>query len=244
MKTKHYLLPLLILPGLVAAQEIQTDRPDETELPTTIEMSHVQIESGFSFEREGEAKNYGVPELVVRYGVFKNFEFRIEDDLRIADENGKSDFGIDPVVLGIKYHILDHKGLAPDIGLLGRVSIPWLADAAFKENYYSPEIRLLLQHELSKTCHLSYNAGVHWTAENAKEEYIYTCSADHSITKKLKLFVETYGFALPKHHAENTADAGLLFLVSKNFQLDVVMGSGIMHHFSDKFAEIGFSYRI
>ena len=46
MKTKHYFLPLLFLPGLVAAQEIQTDRPDETELPTTIEMSHVQIESG------------------------------------------------------------------------------------------------------------------------------------------------------------------------------------------------------
>lgn len=228
-----------------SAQQIQTDRPNETEGPNAISKHHLQVESGFSFEQKEEEKVFGIPELVLRYGVIKNLEFRVESAFKIEHEEGDNDYGIEPVVVGLKYHILDHKKAAiPDVALLGRVSIPWLADNAYQEPKYSPELRVLVQHELSKSDHLGYNVGVQWLPENAKAEYIYSISADHSLTKKLKIVVETYGFTEPHHHAKNTADAALLFLVNKNLQLDFIAGTGIMHAYADKFAEIGLSFRI
>ncbi|MDW8852203.1 transporter [Flavobacterium sp. MMLR14_040] len=246
MKTiqKIITVSLFCISYITSAQQIQTDRPNETESPNAISKHHVQVESGFSFEKENDEKTFEIPEIVLRYGVLKNLEFRFESALKITDEESKNDFGIEPVRVGFKYHILDHKNAIPDLALLGRVSIPWMADNVYQEPKYSPELRVLSQHELSKSSHLGYNVGVHWLPDTAKPEYVYMLSADYSITKKIKLVVETYGFTEPHHHAKNTADAALLFLVTNNLQLDIIAGTGIMHDYSNKFAEIGLSFRI
>ncbi|TDP00260.1 transporter [Flavobacterium sp. 245] len=227
-----------------SAQQIQTDRPNETESPNAISRHHLQVESGFTFEQDDHKKIFEVPEIVLRYGLVKNLEFRIESALKTEHEQNNDHYGIKPIVVGLKYHIADHKGAIPDIALLARTSIPWLADNAYQEPKYSPELRVLVQHELSKSSHLGYNAGVHWLPERSNPEYIYTISGDHSLTKKIKLVVEAYGFAEPDHHAKNTADAALLFLVNKNLQVDFIAGTGVMHAYSDKFAKIGLSFRI
>lgn len=237
---------LFCVSSVTSAQQMQTDRPNETEGPTAIAKHHLQVESGFAFKQDEGENTFEVPEIILRYGLVKNLEFRVESDFKIEKkENDQHYYGIEPVIVGFKYHILDHKKAAiPDVALLGRVSIPWLADNAYKEPKYSPELRILAQHELSKSDHLGYNLGVHWLPENAKTQYMYSVSADHSLSKKFKLVVETYGFAEPHHHAQNTADAALLFVVNNNLQLDIIAGTGIMHDYSDKFAEIGLSFRI
>lgn len=231
---------------ICSAQQIQTDRPNETENPGTITPHRLQVESGFSFEKEDDEKTFNVPEIVFRYGIFKNAEIRVETALKALDqENTDKQFGIEPVKVGAKYHIVDHKGIAiPDLALLARVSIPWMADNAYKEEKYSPEIRLLAQNTLSKTWHLGYNLGIQWLPENLQPEYIYTLSADHSLSKKCKVFVEAYGFTEAHHHADNSADAGVLFVITQNLQLDFMAGTGIMHSPSKKFAEVGVSLRI
>ncbi|MGE6355296.1 transporter [Flavobacterium sp. NPDC079362] len=240
-----FLMVTFYFPFMASAQQMQTDRPNETESPNAVTSHHLQVENGFSFERQQNEKTYEIPQVVMRYGIFKNTEIRVESVLKISDQNQQHGFGITPVIVGFKYHILDHKGVAiPDIGILGRVSIPWMADKVFKDKYYSPEIRLLAQHTLSKTTHLGYNAGVHWLSRSADPEYIYSISADHSLSQKLKLFVETFGTAVSQHHAQNSADVGVLFLSNKNLQFDFMAGTGIMHGYNNKFAELGVSFRI
>ncbi|OCB78224.1 hypothetical protein B0A79_15560 [Flavobacterium piscis] len=241
---KFITLSLFSISYITSAQQIQTDRPNETEGPNAVARHHLQIESGFIFEQEDNKKIFEVPQIVLRYGLVKNLEFRIESALKTEQEQNDNHYGIDPIAVGLKYHIADHKGAIPDIALFGRTSIPWLADNAYQEPKYSPELRILVQHELSKSSHLGYNTGVHWLPERSNPEYIYTISADHSLTRKIKLVVEVYGFAEPDHHAKNKADAALLFLVNNNLQLDFIAGTGIMHAYSDRFAEIGLSYRI
>lgn len=231
------------LSGIVSAQQIQTDRPNETEGPSSVSKYVLQVESGFSFEEKDSEKTYGIPEIVLRYGLFKNAELRLESVLQTTNAEN-STYGFKPVTFGFKYHLVDHANLVPDIALLGRMSIPWLADNVYQEPKYSPEVRLLFQHELSKSSHIGYNAGIHWTEESGKPEYIYTLSADHSLCDKVKIVVETYGFAQQHHHAQNTADLALLFLVSKDLQLDFIAGSGIMHAYAEKFVELGLSFRI
>jgi len=246
MKISHLLLTagFFCFSIMASAQQIQTDRPDETEGPNTVAKHRLQVESGFSFEREEEEKTFEIPKVMLRYGLFKNTELRLESAFKITHEESEKQYGIEPFVIGIKYHFLDHKGALPDAGILGSVSIPWLADNAYQEPKYSPEIRMLAQHELSKSTHLSYNLGIHWMPIALQPEYIYTIAADYAVTKKIKVVAETYGFTQPHHHAQNTADVAVLFLVNKDLQLDLITGSGIMHSFSDKFVELGLSFRI
>lgn len=240
----------LILAGLfcftctVSGQQIQTDRPNETESPNTISPDHLQVESGFSFEQEEGEKTYEIPEIVLRYGIFKNAEFRIESALSLQHDHEEESRGIKPVVIGVKYHLIDHKGIVPDISLLGRLSIPWMADHSLQEEKYSPEIRLLAQYSVAKSAHLGYNLGVHWLSDTAKAEYIYTISGDYAVTKKIKLVAEIYGLAESNHHAHNTADVAFLYVLNQKVQLDFITGSGIMHANSEKFAELGLSFKI
>jgi hypothetical protein len=138
---------------------------------------------------------------------------------------------------------MNHKKGIPDLAILGRISIPWMADKVYQEPKYSPEVRFLAEYELSKSFHLGYNAGIHWLPVTSHPEYIYTLSADHAVSSKVKLVVEAYGFAQPRHHADNSADIAILFLVNDNLQLDMIAGSSLIHS-SDKFAEIGFSFKI
>lgn len=242
--TTLFTASLFVTAFIAQAQQIQTDRPNETESPTAITPGHLQIESGLSFEKQDDQKTFEVPQAVFRYGIFKNAEIRIESAFKTDQDQEEKHAGIAPLILGAKYHIANHKGIMPDLALLARVSIPWMADNAFKEPNYSPEIRMLAQHELSKLTHVGYNLGIKWTAETAHPEYIYTLSADHSLTKKIKLVAEAYGFAEPDHHAQNSADISVLYVFQKNMQFDIIAGSGIMHTPKHKFVEIGVSYKL
>ncbi|TDW46653.1 outer membrane putative beta-barrel porin/alpha-amylase [Flavobacterium sp. 270] len=246
MKIIKKLLALIVVGASYNAtgQQIQTDRPNETEGPNAVPFHQLQFENGFSFEKKDGEKTFEVPQTVLRYGLLKNTELRVESSLKITDQQNDNLFGIEPVIVGIKYHILDHKKVIPDLAVLGRVRIPWMADNAYQEPNYSPEVRLLAQHELSKSSHLGYNAGVQWLAATSQPEYIYTLSADYAFSQKIKFVVETYGFAQAHHHADNSADIALLYLVNGDMQLDVIAGNSIMNGSSDKFAEIGLSFKI
>lgn len=68
------------------AQEIEnifTDRPDQSESPVTMYKGFVQFESGIKytkFQRDtpGESDySAALPELMIRYGVIKNLELRL-----------------------------------------------------------------------------------------------------------------------------------------------------------------------
>ncbi|SHG33221.1 transporter [Flavobacterium defluvii] len=245
MKLLPYIIFITFLLSSTAnAQQIQTDRPNETESPFTVPAKHLQIESGFHYEKQNGHQTIESPQAVLRYGIFKNAELRFETAFQFTKENGQSQMGIQPSAAGFKYHVLDHKGGIPDLALLGRVFIPWMADKAFQEDKYSPELRLLAQHEVSSKAHIGYNAGVQWLPNNLQPEYIYTFSADHAITKKIKLVVETYGTVVSHHHAENMTDAALLFILSSDVQLDITAGTGLMHADSQKFAAAGLSIKI
>ena len=90
MLNKFTLAILLCLPYFAFAQQMQTDRPNETEGPNALASNHLQVENGFSFEQQDGEKTYEVPETVIRYGIFKNAEFRIESAFKILNEQDKT----------------------------------------------------------------------------------------------------------------------------------------------------------
>lgn len=245
---RYFLLAVLIFFGIfpvcLKAQQIQTDRPNETESPSVVPAGRLQLESGFHYEKEDGTQTVESPQAVLRYGFFRNAELRFETAFQFTREDGQAQLGIKPSALGIKYHVMNHKGILPDLAVLGRLYIPWMADKAYKEEHYSSEVRVLAQHEISSRAHLGYNAGVQWASENRQPEYMYALSADHALTKKIKLVLEAYGTVVSHHHARNNADVALLFLLDPDVQLDLTAGTNLMYAGSQKFAAAGFSIRI
>lgn len=120
---KFITVSLFCISYITSAQQIQTDRPNETEDPNAFAKHHLQIESGCIFEQEDNKKIFEVPQIVLRCGLVKNLEFRVESALKTEHEQKDDHYGIEPTVVGLKYHITDHKAAIPDTALLGRPSI-------------------------------------------------------------------------------------------------------------------------
>ena len=240
---KKIFYTLLFLPFLCTAQKIETDRPTETESPVIVPICRLQFENGFYFEKDGADHTFNIPETTWRYGIVKDIELRIETAF-VNDKNATTVTGIQPVTLGMKVHITEEKGILPQVSLLGRIQIPWLGSKELQGNYYTPEVRLLLQNALSKSVHLGYNIGIEWNSDTSQPDYIYTLSGDLELNKKLRVFIEAYGFTPVHHKSEESADAGFIYLLNDTIQLDVSGGIGITAAAADCFGSVGISLRI
>jgi hypothetical protein len=58
--------------------ELQTDRPDFTETAVVVPRGSLQVESGFTWERRHRARSFDAPELLLRAGLLRRTELRLE----------------------------------------------------------------------------------------------------------------------------------------------------------------------
>ncbi|MEC9065646.1 MAG: hypothetical protein VX810_03565, partial [Bacteroidota bacterium] len=114
MNRSFFLLFLLIaLPNLLFSQ-ITTDRPDQTESPTTITLGNIQIESGIAIEKEQSNIN-----TLFRFGMFNGVELRLNSNYLINDQISnlnKSSFT--DFEVGAKFRIQDDEDKKTKIGFL------------------------------------------------------------------------------------------------------------------------------
>ena len=82
-------------------------------------------------------------------------------------------------------------------------------------------------HTLSQRFSVGYNVGVEWDGETAVPGYFYSAVLGVQITDQLGGFVESFGLMPEKGDEEHLLDAGLTYLLSPNFQLDISGGLGL-----------------
>ena len=243
MKIKFF---VLLWPfGLVNAQEsIQTDRPDQTESTSITPKGHLQIETGFFYERTGkESKSFSHPTVLWKYGIHENFEARIGTEFisEIAYSDKKS--GIPPLTFGFKVKLADEKVFFPKISFLGHLTANRLASSNYKTPHPAPSFRFLFQHTLSDQLSLGYNLGAEWNGENPDITGIYTVSTSYSFNERFGSFAEFYGFINEFQPPDHRFDTGFTYLFSNNFQVDASAGIGISHLSPRYFLSCGASYR-
>jgi outer membrane putative beta-barrel porin/alpha-amylase len=224
---------------------IQTDRPSETESPYIVPKKHLQVESGFNFERVNhDSTAWLYPSTVWRLGVNENVELRLITELTTEKYKLNKASGFNPVMVGIKVKLAKEKGLLPLTSFIGHISIPGLAGKDLKETFPAPEFRFAMQHTLSKKFKLNYNLGAEWNGEDGEPTFVYTISTNYSISDKLNSFVEFYGFAPQKETADHRFDAGLSMLLKSNLQIDLSGGVGITRNAPDYYTSLGVSFRL
>jgi len=245
---KKLLISLLFLPAAAFAQdEIETDRPDQTETVAIVPKGHFQMENGFQHtQSEKGASDLMLPTTLSKFGISDRIELRLITNLifnRLADSTST---GLEPIVVGMKVNVWKGKGILPEFSLIAQAKLPKVASKNLQTKHIAPEIQLLFENTLTDDIDVGYNIDARWDGISVNPEYEYTISPSYKFTDKLKGFVESFGYFPPHQHANHWVDGGFLFRINKNVQIDIAGAYELSshQHFHQYYETLGFSFRI
>ena len=245
---------LVLIIALVAtsvytyAQELITDRPDQTESAQVVPLHSLQIESGYVFETKiqpGE-KTITANSTLLRYGIIKDFELRLGVDYSIyTPKTGAAKLkGFNPIYVGFKLEFTNEDGVFPGIALLGGLGIPKIASEDFKTDRIAPDLRLAFSHTFSEKLSLGYNVAIEWDGNHNMPVGVYTVALGLGLTEKFGCYIEAFGDIWNKEGVQQLADGGLTFLLYDNLQIDASAGIGLNDMATDYYLSAGLSWRI
>jgi hypothetical protein len=223
---------------------IQLDRPDQTECPFITPENYIQAESGFNIENvSADRQMLTTPTVLWKYGVNKKFELRFITEL-ITDKNNSDKFtGLAPVTFGFKTALFEEKGIIPKTSFIGHITTATMGSEKLQTKYIAPSFRFTMQHTISDKMVLAYNLGAEWNGEAAAQTYIYTLTTGFSLTEKLGMYTELYGFKTAYTKADHRFDGGFTYLINDDFIADISGGFRLTDNAPKNYISLGLSYR-
>ncbi|WP_425391704.1 transporter [Ekhidna sp.] len=236
------LLIAILFVGVLSAHgqdtdPIATDRPTQSAASTVVPKGSALIEYGFIYESAGDLTNTTMANLLARIGLFEGFEFRITQNIQQI-RNDVTDIkvrGLSPITLGTKIHLVGEQGAVPQTSIIAQVTLD-NGKQAFRPGEPIPEVRLNFSNSLSEFLTLGYNLGVAFPEDNTTT--IYSAVLGYSFLPGWTAFAEPYGF-LYDGGSDHRFNAGLIYLVSNNFQVDISGGIGLSDISPDSFIGFG-----
>lgn len=226
--------------------EIITDRPDQTESSTTIPLKSFQVECGvmignYYFNNSSE-KLFLIPTTLLRYGLTKNIELRLVEQLISIknEQTSEENFGLSDLELGAKIQILKNPDINTEIAFISHLVLPTGA-VSITNDHAGTINKLAISHGLTDFLDLGYNIGYNYFGHE-KGYATYSLALGLGLTKQTGAYIETYGEVAEFTDWISNFDSGITYLVTENVQLDFSFGIGLnqkMNYFS-----VGFSWNI
>lgn len=227
------------------AQELITDRPDQSESAVTVLPGSIQIETGFIFEKLIESniklENYTITGTLLRYGIIDDVELRFGTAYLISSAQSSVD-GFGDFLLGTKVNILKADRQAIDFGILAHALLP-IGNAAFNPVKVEPEIIAALSKSINNNVSVSMNFGGSWSSIIDEAFLIYSTALGLAINSKISFFTEVYGNVFSSFSPIHNFNGGIIYLLSDDLQLDLSGGRGITGVESYWFISSGLSIR-
>jgi len=231
-----------------------TDRPTQCVSPILVPRGLFQIESGFIYTSQNnesfKSNDLNILGTLLRYGIYNNFEIRLFgsfSNLSYRDKELNTDStlsGLGPLSLGFKIHIVEEKGIRPELAIVADITLRHIGKDGFHPTYSYPTARLIASNTLSNKFALGYNMGFAYDGESADGFFIYSIVLGYNISSKVAAFIEPYGnfdhSAIPNHYL----NGGFTYLIRRNLQLDLSGGIGLTEEVNESFISFGFSWRI
>jgi Putative MetA-pathway of phenol degradation len=238
-----------LLLGIAAhAQDdkMHTDWPDQSEDVKVMKPGQVQFETGMIYNSFDKGKNAFIAHELIRFGVVKKLELRmlVEDGRqrdRYIEETSQSVY---PISLSAKYSLLEDHDWLPDVTVVGYVKLPFTSRSSSQTAYWSPAFIAAFEQELTKKLKLEYNAGIRQNAYDKEYAWIGTAGLLYDLSPKLEVFAEYFAQYQPEEAPQHNIDAGLLYDIGRNMQLDLAAGSTIFYEEPNRFLSLGFCYRV
>ena len=219
------------------AEPIMTDRPTQSAAAATVGKGNLLIETGFIFENTDPLTNAFNVNVLGRYGVSDRVEVRLSTNYDRIDGDDFTVSGLGYTSLGTKVFLAEAENAIPDISVIAQLNLPTGED----NDETTGEIRLNFQNQLSTTFSLGYNLGLLLSPDRESEtSAFYSVVLGASLGNGFSVFAEPYGFFNePSDHRFN---AGVIYLLSDRFQLDLSGGAGISDASPDSFVGFGAAF--
>lgn len=154
---------MTVLNKVINAQEIVTDRPDQTESSTIIPDKSFQMEMGFGSGNYNNERLSLLPTALFRYGLFKRLELRVVEQL--AGFNNKTtsewDFGLSDIELGAKIQVLRREDINTEIAFISHLVIP-SGSSELTNIYYGTINKIAISHGINNFLDIGYNFGYNY----------------------------------------------------------------------------------
>jgi len=216
---------------------INTDRPDQSDGTHTMTKNTFQLESGCIVGKN--IHSYFLQNNMLRYGITASTEIRLLFDYgRVGSE-----IGIIAPGISVKQFLLTQKRWFPEITAVGYIRLPYLATDNFKTDRPAATFLLAFQNTISDRISIGYNLGTTFDGDNAYKTWIITTSIGYSPAKKISFFAEYFSSFENVLRPSHNIDAGVLWLVKNNFQIDMAIGTTLAQNVTNTFLTTGISYR-
>ena len=240
LKVLSIIILLMMVANLMA--QIDADRPDHTESAYTVPQGALQIESGIQIGVEESddisIRHMLLPSTLFRYGVVKGMELRLEHNFETIKSGDQKSEGFSDLKIGTKINLLSSEKTA--IAFLTHVVIP-TGSMGFTNDTWGTSSIIAVAHDLTEHMELGYNIGYDYMGYGSGD-LTYSLVLGIDLNDKVGIYVEPYGEIndLKEHFAN--ANAGVMYLVNNNLQLDLSFGTGINYNMN--YMAVGFSWLI
>ena len=217
-----------VLLSELSAQEIITDRPDQTESSFSVGKNFLQIEAGFQVASEADAPsnlNILAPTVLLRYGVAEIFEFRFVSQLEVLKNNDESTVGMSDLEVGFKVELFRSKIGNHSGAFLSHLVIPSGSDE-ISGKHVGTVNKLSIAHDLSSNVGLGYNVGYNYFGTGSGD-LTYSLALGVGINDRFGIYFEPYGEIVDFDDFVANFDMGFTYLIQDNLQFDFSYGAGI-----------------
>lgn len=243
---KYFLIIAILIAGKLNAQQIITDRPDQTESSSTVPKGSLQIESGlligFTEQNLFSESQILAPTTLFRYGITKGIEIRVVNQLESIKNqtSSKTTNGVSDLEIGTKIQLLKKEDINTEIAFLTHLILPTGSKALTNDNVGTIN-KISVAHQVTNNIGVGYNIGYNYFGDG-KGDLTYSLAIGIGITDKAAIYVEPYGDLTEfKNHIANF-NTGLTYLLKDNFQIDFSFGTGL--NYTMNYISMGFSWNI
>lgn len=236
------------LPAARAQAPLITDRPDFTESAVTVPQADVQLESGYTFTRAGDADEHALGEILLRIGVAPRIEARVGLESHTwVEAPGEDPSGFEDPTLGAKVVLSEETetgGIAAAV--LGGTTVP-VGDEDLGEDDWQPEVTLALSRGVAEGLALGGNLGYAYAAEDGErfDQGSASLALGMELAERWGAYVETFAIFPVDRSGDDAAvvNGGFTFLVHPLLQLDARAGAGLTDAAPDFFLGVGLARR-
>jgi Putative MetA-pathway of phenol degradation len=227
---------------------IDTDRPDFTDGVHTVTRGRQQLELGYTYQRargSGAGYFHSLPEALLRAGIAEKVEVRIGENFLVQNDGSGagSSSGFDDLYLGTKMSLTEAHGLVPALAVEAKVNLPTGA-ARIGAGRVLPGAALLFGWEGDGPWSAGVEAYVTATADR-QGSGVASLSVQYQFSARWQMF----GEIIAEHTLQGAAvstqygNAGILFLITRDVQVDARVGAGLNQDADRYFVGFGFSIR-
>lgn len=213
---------------LAQTENINTDRPDQSDGVYTVPKHLFQLEDGVTLAEETFLNNF-----MLRYGLTSSTEIRLVSDAGRELEAK----GFKPLTLSAKQRIMKQRGVLPALTFVGYVAFEKIASPDFQGCQIPVELKLAFENELNDRLSISYNVGT----SDEFEALNLTFNFGYSPTNRVSTFVE-YFSTFTQSVAAHNVDLGILFVVKPQLQFDLAGGASLDDLGEGLYTTFGVSY--